>query len=147
MEGFLQWLSGKESAYQCRRPPFLPWVGKIPWRRARQPTPVFLPGKSHGQRSLAGYSPWCCKRVGDDLVTEQQQVNRGKHVFGSRETGGGGGAGGGGDHQPTLPPTACKAATPRFTLECVCIHWETDPWMPQPESRGRGLRYSHRFLT
>ena len=35
-----------------------PWVGKIPWRRAWQSTPVFLPGESHGQRSLAGYSPW-----------------------------------------------------------------------------------------
>ena len=34
---------------------FHSWVGKIPWRRARQPTPVFLPGESHGQRSLAGY--------------------------------------------------------------------------------------------
>ena len=36
---------------------FDPWVGKIPWRRDWQPTPVFLPGKSHGQRNLAGYSP------------------------------------------------------------------------------------------
>ena len=36
---------------------FDPWVGKIPWRRAWQPTPVFLPGKFHGQMSLAGYSP------------------------------------------------------------------------------------------
>ena len=36
---------------------FDPWVGKIPWRRERQPTLVFLPGESHGQRSLAGYSP------------------------------------------------------------------------------------------
>ena len=36
---------------------FNPWVGKIPWRRAWQPTPIFLPGESHGQRSLAGYSP------------------------------------------------------------------------------------------
>ena len=36
---------------------FDPWVGKIPWRRARQPTPVFLPGKSHGKWSLAGYGP------------------------------------------------------------------------------------------
>ena len=42
---------------QCRRPGFRPWVGKTPWRRARQPTPVFLPGKSRGQRSLAGYGP------------------------------------------------------------------------------------------
>ena len=40
---------------------FDPWVGKIPWRRARQPTPVFLPRESHGQRSLAGYSPWSHK--------------------------------------------------------------------------------------
>ena len=42
---------------QCRRPGFDPWVGKILWRRKWQPTPVFLPGESHGQRSLAGYSP------------------------------------------------------------------------------------------
>ena len=40
---------------------FNPWVGNIPWRRKWQPTPVFLPGESHGQRSLAGYSPWGCK--------------------------------------------------------------------------------------
>ena len=37
---------------------FDPWVGKIPWRRAWQPTPVFSPGEPQGQRSLAGYSPW-----------------------------------------------------------------------------------------
>ena len=37
---------------------FHPWVEKIPWRRKRQPTPVYLPGESHGQRGLAGYSPW-----------------------------------------------------------------------------------------
>ena len=56
-----RWLGGKEFARQCRRPKrhgFAPWVGKIPWRRAWQPTPVFLPGESHGQRSLAGYSRW-----------------------------------------------------------------------------------------
>ena len=40
------------------RPGFNPWVGKIPWRRKWQPTPVFLPGESHGWRSLVGYSPW-----------------------------------------------------------------------------------------
>ena len=43
---------------QCRRPGFSPCTGKIPWRREWLPTPVFLPGESHGQRSLAGYSPW-----------------------------------------------------------------------------------------
>ena len=50
-----RWLRGKESTCQCwrhRRHWFDPWVGKIPWRRKWQPTPVFLPGKSHGQRSL-----------------------------------------------------------------------------------------------
>ena len=36
---------------------FNPWVGKIPWRRAWQPTPIFLPGEYHGQRNLVGYSP------------------------------------------------------------------------------------------
>ena len=46
---------------QCRRPRFNPWVRKIPCRREWQPTPVFLPGESLGQRSLAGYSPWGCK--------------------------------------------------------------------------------------
>ena len=43
---------------QCRRPGFNPWVGKISWRRKWQPTAEFLPGKSHGQRNLVGYSPW-----------------------------------------------------------------------------------------
>ena len=42
---------------QCGRPGFDPWVGKIPWRREWLPTPVFLPGELHGQRSLEGYSP------------------------------------------------------------------------------------------
>ena len=45
-----------------------PWVGKIPWRRAWQLDPVFLPGESHGQRRLAGYSPWGCK---ESDTTEQ----------------------------------------------------------------------------
>ena len=52
--------SGKESTCQGRRHKrhgFNPWVGKIPWRRAWQPTPVFLPRESHGQRTLMGYSP------------------------------------------------------------------------------------------
>ena len=49
----------KESACQCRRHKrhrFNHWFGKIPWRRVWQPTPIFLPGESHGQRSLAAYS-------------------------------------------------------------------------------------------
>ena len=47
----------------CRRPRFDPLVGKIPWRRAWQPVPAFLPGECHGQRSLRGYSPWGHKEL------------------------------------------------------------------------------------
>ena len=65
-------LSSKESACQCRRCRFDPRCGKIPQRRKWQPTPIFLPEKSHRQRSLAGYSPRGYKRVGHDLATEQQ---------------------------------------------------------------------------
>ena len=54
--GLPRWLSGKESACQCRRLRFDPWVVKICWRRNWQSTPIFLPGESHEQRSLAGYS-------------------------------------------------------------------------------------------
>ena len=52
-----------KNCLQCRRPGFDPWVGKIPWRREGQPTLVFLPGESHGQRSLVGYSPWGHKEL------------------------------------------------------------------------------------
>ena len=52
-----------EDCLQFRRPTFDSWVRTIPWRRKWQPTPVFLPGKSHGQRSLAGYSPWGRKEL------------------------------------------------------------------------------------
>ena len=48
---------------QWGRPGIDPWVGKIPRRRNWQPTPGFLPGESHGQRTLAGYSPWGCKEA------------------------------------------------------------------------------------
>ena len=59
--GLPRWLRGKGSVCQCRRHRrhgLDPCFGKISWLRKWQPTPVFLPGKSHGQRSLAGYSPW-----------------------------------------------------------------------------------------
>ena len=52
-----KWLNGEESACQCSRCRFDLWVRKIPCRRKWPPTPVLLPEKSHGQRSLAGYSP------------------------------------------------------------------------------------------
>ena len=50
------------------------WVRKISWRSKWKPTPVFLPGKSHGQRSLVGCSSWGCKRVRPDEVTEHTPV-------------------------------------------------------------------------
>ena len=58
---FPRWCSGKESACRCKRCKrcgFNPWVRKILWRRKWKPVPAFLPGKSHGQRSLVEYSPW-----------------------------------------------------------------------------------------
>ena len=59
-------ICGKESTCQCRRwkrHEFDPWVGKMPWNRKEQPTPVFLPGKFHRERSLTGYSPWNHKEL------------------------------------------------------------------------------------
>ena len=67
------WLSGNEPAWQCMVHRFNSWVQKIPWKRKWQPTPVFLPGKFYGQRSLVGYSPWGRKITGHDLVTKHQQ--------------------------------------------------------------------------
>ena len=59
--GFSGGTSGKESVCQVRDVWFEPQLRKIPWSRKWQPTPVFLPGKPHRQRSLAGYSPRGCK--------------------------------------------------------------------------------------
>ena len=70
--GLLWCLNGKEPACQWRSHRFNPWVEKISWRRKWQPTPVFLPGEFHWQRSLVDYSPRS-QRVGHDLATKQQQ--------------------------------------------------------------------------
>ena len=72
MKGLPPWLSGKESACQCR---FKPWVRKIPWRRKWQPTPVFLRGKSHRRRSLAGTAHGVA-RAGQDLATKIHNFRR-----------------------------------------------------------------------
>ena len=61
------------SAGDVKRHRFGPWVRKIPWRRKRHPTPAFLPGESHGQRSLAGYSPW--GREESDLTEATQHTH------------------------------------------------------------------------
>ena len=59
LPNFFSWSSLKKTTSWNKN---LPWVGKIPWRRKWQSTPVLLPGKSHGQRSLVAYSPWGCKQ-------------------------------------------------------------------------------------
>ena len=69
--GLPWWLSGKEPSCQCRRPGFNPWVRKVSCRRKWQPTPVFLPGKSHGQRILEGSGPGTCK---DSDTTQLKQL-------------------------------------------------------------------------
>ena len=63
--------------FQCRGPEFAPWVGKIPWRRKWQLTPVFLPGISHGQRILVGYSPRGRKE--SDKTEQQKHWRRRTH--------------------------------------------------------------------
>ena len=80
--GLPRWWSSKESTCQCsrlRRCGFNPLVGKIPWKKKWQSTPVFLLGKSHGQRSLADYSPWT-RRVKHDWATEQTLANTGAYI-------------------------------------------------------------------
>ena len=70
---------GNESACQCRRCKRLRfdfWVGKIPWRRKRQPAPVFLPGKFHAQGSLVGYSPWGCQESDTTRLSDWAQEHR-----------------------------------------------------------------------
>ena len=70
---------------RCKRHQFDPWVGKIPWSRKRLPTPVFLPGKFHGQRSLVGYSPWGRKE--SDMTEHTAHIYRMEE--GRQDSGGG----------------------------------------------------------
>ena len=69
-------------AQMVKNPPAIQetWVGKIPWRMAWQPTSVFFPGQSHGQRSLVGYSPRGHKKsdITERLITHSIKVKRGK---------------------------------------------------------------------
>ena len=78
-KGLPRWLSGKESGCQCsrhKRCRYDPWVGKIPWKRKWQHTPVFLPGEFHGQRSQVGCSPWGHK----ELDTTEQLTLTHRHA-------------------------------------------------------------------
>ena len=81
---FPRWHSGKESACRCRtrkRCPFNSWVGNIPWRKKWQSTPVFLPGKFHGQKSLLGDSPCGLKELDttEHIHTHSLHENRCQH--------------------------------------------------------------------
>ena len=71
--GLPRWLSGKESTCQCRRPGFDPWVGKIPWRRKWQPTPVFLPGESSWTEEPRGLQSMRSQKILTQLANKQQQ--------------------------------------------------------------------------
>ena len=79
--GLHLWLSDKESTCQCRRCEFNLWIRKIHWRRKWQPTSAFLPGKSHRQRRLVGYSPWGRKKL--DTVQRPHNNNIIKYTLGS----------------------------------------------------------------
>ena len=77
--GLPRWPSGKNlpaSTAAAGRPEFDPWVRKIPWRRKWQPTPVFLPGESRGQRNLAGCILWGCSELD---MTEHTYIHT--HIF------------------------------------------------------------------
>ena len=73
LKGFSTGSVVKNTPANARDMGSIPGSGRYPWRKKCQPTPVFLPGKSHGQRGLMGYSPLGLRRVRHDLVTKQQQ--------------------------------------------------------------------------
>jgi len=80
--GLPRWFSGSKiflKCKRCRRPRFDPWVRKVPWRRAGQPPPVFLPGECHGQRRLAGYSAWDHKELDTTEGTEHALMHLGRN--------------------------------------------------------------------
>ena len=76
MVGFPSGSDSKESACSVEDRGSIPGVGKIPWRREWQPSPIFLPGKFHGQRSLVSFSPWSCKEW--DMTEQLTQT----HIIG-----------------------------------------------------------------
>ena len=78
------WLKQQRIFLKCGRPGFDPWVGKMPWRRKWQPTPVFLPEESHGQRNLVGYHPpWGSKALD---TTEQLTLTSPYHPMRKEKT-------------------------------------------------------------
>ena len=76
------WLSGKASTCQCKEMQVQSLGWKAPWRRKWQPTPVFLPGESHGQRSLAGNSPWIRKELDTTYQLNKSNLMQGSYFIG-----------------------------------------------------------------
>ena len=77
-----QWLRTRLPVQRCG---FDSWVGQIPWKRAWQPTPVFLPGESRGQRSLVGYSPWSHKELGTTEAAQHACIQNHVSILNSWE--------------------------------------------------------------
>ena len=122
-KGLPRWCSGKEFACQCRRHKrheFDPLVGKILWKRKWQPAPLFLPGKSHGQRSLEGYSSWGLKELD---TTEQQTLSGSIKNLASRPRGFPGSSAG--------KESACNAGEPWFDSWVGKSPWRRDR-LPTP---------------
>ena len=134
------WCSDKESACKCRRYRrlrFDPWVGTTSWSRKWQPTPGFLPGKFHRQRSLVGYSPWGRK---ESDVTEWLSTYT--HVCVSVV-----------QTCPTLcDPTDCSppVSTVHGILQARILEWVAIPFSrgsSWPRNRTQVSRTAGRFLT
>ena len=122
--GFPRQLRQYRICLQCRRPGFGPWVGKIPWKRQWQPTPVVFPGKSHGQRSLVGYSPWGHKRAKHDWATNKASNQSQQKVTICLLAG----------HQPTKWTLACLLP-PALPLLIEFPNWLT----------GTGIKGAHKI--
>ena len=78
-----QWYSGGLSSPMQKRQVWS-WAGKIPWRRKWWPTPIFLPVKSHGQRSLTLYGPWDCKELDTTEHTDTRRIQKHDTKFSCR---------------------------------------------------------------
>ena len=106
------WLSGRELACQRKRCEFDSWVRKIPWRKKWQPIPVFLPGKSHGQKTLVGCSPQSLKES-DTVQFRHSVVSDSLWPHGL---------------QNARPP--CLSATPRVYPSSCPLSWWCHPTIP-----------------
>ena len=142
--------SGKESIGQCRRCKrhgFSLWVGKIPWRREWQPTPVFLPGESHGQKSLEGYGPWG-RKESDTTEAIYHSVQPGVVLSVSwrpRDTG----VSGPDPRTPTQWPGASVGPAPQSTLGQRPPPWPRDVGLPEgtgPVAQRAALSFVHHAL-